>query len=210
MWPTVAVVVVLGVAHIAARYTGRRALAGILKPLPILLLAVLVGLEGTRVAPAYRGLLVAGLLCSMAGDIWLVFPDRFVAGLASFLIAHVLYIAAFAPRAPTGRMAGLTLLPFLVFGALVLAYLWPHLGRDRAPVIVYMSVIVMMGWCAALRAPEVPAPSGVLALAGALLFMTSDALLAVDRFARHFAAADGAVMTTYYAAQTLIALSAVA
>jgi len=52
-----------------------------------------------------------------------------------------------------------------------------------------------------------PAASGGLALAGALLFMLSDGLLATDRFARRFAAADAALMTTYYAAQTLIALS---
>ena len=90
----------------------------------------------------------------------------------------------------------------------MLAYLWPHLAQDRAPVAVYVTVIVVMGWRAAARAAgAAPMPSGELALAGALLFMISDGVLAVDRFARPFAAADGAVMTTYYAAQTLIALS---
>jgi uncharacterized membrane protein YhhN len=37
--------------------------------------------------------------------------------------------------------------------------------------------------------------------------MVSDGVLAVDRFVRRFAAADAVVMTTYYAAQILIALS---
>jgi uncharacterized membrane protein YhhN len=89
----------------------------------------------------------------------------------------------------------------------MLAYLWPHLGRQRVPVAVYVSVIAIMGWRAAARAGPAPALSGALALAGALLFMVSDGLLAVDRFARPFRAGDAAVMTTYYAAQTLIALS---
>jgi len=70
-------------------------------------------------------------------------------------------------------------------------------------------VIAVMGWRAAVRAMAVstPAPSGSLALAGALLFMLSDGLLATDRFARPFRSAEAAVMTTYYAAQTLLALS---
>src|SRR5947199_206071 len=75
------------------------------------------------------------------------------------------------------------------------------------PVGVYVSVIAVMGWCAAVRATAGPSASGELALAGALLFMLSDGLLATDRFARRLRAADAIVMTTYYAAQTLIALS---
>ena len=59
-------------------------------------------------------------------------------------------------------------------------------------------------------APATPAPSGMLALAGALLFMSSDGVLAFDRFARRFPAAYAVVMVTYYAAQTLIAASATA
>jgi len=91
----------------------------------------------------------------------------------------------------------------------MLGYLWPHLGRERAPVAVYVSVIAVMGWRAAVRAlaAGTPAPSGALALIGAIVFMLSDGLLATDRFARAFRTADAAVMTTYYAAQALIALS---
>ena len=87
--------------------------------------------------------------------------------------------------------------------------LWPHLGRLRGPVLVYVVVIGAMAWTAARRAasPATPAPSGVLALAGALVFMASDGVLAVDRFARRFHPAHALVMVTYYAAQTLIAAS---
>jgi uncharacterized membrane protein YhhN len=88
-------------------------------------------------------------------------------------------------------------------------FLSPHLGRLRAPVAVYVLVIAAMAWRAAARAAA-PVAGGTLALAGAVLFMVSDGLLATDRFARPFAAADGAVMVTYYAAQTLIAASALA
>src|SRR4029079_7321937 len=93
-------------------------------------------------------------------------------------------------------------LPFLAAGLAVLAHLWPHLGKDRLPVLVYVAVFVAMGWRAAARAiaPASPEPSGTLALVGAIVFMVSDGVLATDRFARPFAAGDGVVMVTYYVA----------
>jgi uncharacterized membrane protein YhhN len=203
----IGVAVLAGVAHIAARYVGARRLAGVLKGIPIALLAVVVATEPAPVAAGYRWLVVAALLCSLGGDLALVFPRGFVPGLASFLAAHVVYVAAFAPGGGWSPGAGLRFLPFALFAAAMLARLWPHLGRYRAPVAVYVAAIVTMGWCAAVRYGAAPEPSGTLALAGALLFMTSDGVLAENRFVRPFAAADATVMTTYYAAQTLIALS---
>src|SRR5213592_3712016 len=198
MWSGgVALVLVLGGAHVAARTAGARAAADLSKAMPIVLLAGLVATEPAPVGQAYRWLVFAGLLC----------PRGFVAGLASFLLAHLLYIAAFAPGTPWNASAWALLAPFALVSLAVLRHLWPHLGRERAPVAVYVSVIAVMGWRAAVRVTAAPAASGGLALAGALLFMLSDGLLATDRFVRRFAAAGAAVMTTYYAAQTLIALS---
>ena len=207
-WGT-GVALVLGALYVAGHYRGVRR-AGALKPIPIAFLGLLVALEPAPVSPGYRDLVLAALAFSMAGDVCLLVPERFFrAGLASFLVAHLFYIAAFvAPGdpAPTGWLLAA---PFLVVGAGMLAYLWPHLGRDRVPVVVYVAVLGVMGWQAARRAglATTPAPSGGLALAGAVVFMLSDGILAVDRFAWRFAAAEGAIMATYYAAQTLIALS---
>ena len=80
--------------------------------------------------------------------------------------------------------------------------LWPGVipARDGASFAERRSTDVYV-------APLTPEPSGTHALAGALLFMTSDALLAFDRFIRPFRVADAAVMATYYTAQALIALS---
>jgi uncharacterized membrane protein YhhN len=178
------------------------------KPIPILLLAALVATHPEPVSETYRWLVFVGLLTSMVGDICLVFPHGFVPGLTSFLIAHLFYIGAFAPGGGWGPVAWLLLIPFVGFAAAVVSYLWPHLGRARGPVLGYVTVIALMGWRAAVRALDADAgSSGARALGGALLFMLSDALLAVNRFARPFAAGDAAVMVTYYAAQTLIALS---
>ncbi len=210
MWSGgVALVLVLGAAHVAARAAGARAAADLSKAVPIALLAGLVAAEPAPVGQAYRWLVFAGLLCSLGGDVWLLFPRGFVAGLFNFLVAHLLYIAAFAPGGPWNASAWALLAPFALVSLATLRYLWPHLGRERAPVAVYVSVIAVMGWRAAVRAlaASPPPASGGLALAGALLFMLSDGLLATDRFARRLRAAEAAVMTTYYAAQTLIALS---
>jgi uncharacterized membrane protein YhhN len=42
---------------------------------------------------------------------------------------------------------------------------------------------------------------------GAILFLVSDSVLAINRFAKPFRAAEALLLTTYFAAQTLIALS---
>src|SRR5947208_2189525 len=205
--PAAVPVLVHGAVHVAARAAGARAAADLSKAMPIVLLAGLVATEPAPVGQAYRWLVFAGLLCSLGGDVWLLFPRGFVAGLASFLLAHLLYIAAFAPGTPWNASAWVLLAPSVLVCLVLLRHLWPLLGRVRPPVAVYVSVIAVMGWRAAVRVTAAPAASGGLALAGALLFMLSDGLLATDRFVRRFAAADAALMTTYYAAQTLIALS---
>jgi uncharacterized membrane protein YhhN len=199
----------LGAGHIAARSAGAERAAGILKAVPIALLAAVVAAAPAVVGERYRWLVFAALLWSLGGDVWLLFPGGFLPGLVHFLIAHVLYIAAFVPGGGWGGSSWLVLVPFAGCGLAMLAYLWPHLRRDGPAVAVYVGVIVAMAWRAATRAlaPGTPEPSGELALAGAVLFMVSDGLLATDRFARPFPGSQAAVMATYYVAQTLIALS---
>ena len=204
-------VVLLAVGHIVARTQGLAHIAGVLKPLPIALLAALaLGASGGEDA-AYRHLVGAALIASMAGDVFLLSRSRFVAGLLCFLVAHLLYILAFAPAAGVDEWAAGLLLPFVGFALLVLRRLWPHLGRHRAPVCVYVVVITTMGWLATLRAlgGDVVPESGLLAMAGAFAFMASDATLAIDRFAQPFRGAQIVVMGTYYTAQVLLTLSAV-
>jgi uncharacterized membrane protein YhhN len=66
-----------------------------------------------------------------------------------------------------------------------------------------------LAWCAFAAAPGPAAAAAATAGAiGAVTFMISDSVLAVNRFARPFAGAHAVVMVTYYAAQMLIARSA--
>ncbi len=70
----------------------------IFKPLTTVLILAIAAADGTPPSGYYQWMIVTGLFFSLAGDIFLMLPgDRFIAGLASFFVAHVVYIAAFAP-----------------------------------------------------------------------------------------------------------------
>jgi len=156
----------------------------------------------------YKYAIIAGLVCSLAGDLFLMLPsDRFVAGLVSFLIAHLLYIAAFAGGAGFG-FSPWVLLPFVIYGTLMFSILSPHLGRIRLPVLVYMTVILVMAWQAWERWSWMGRYEALLASFGATLFVISDSALAVNRFRRQYRGAQALILSTYFAAQWLIALSA--
>ncbi len=144
---------------------------------------------------------VAALFCSLVGDVLLMLPqDLFVPGLAAFLVGHVGYLIGFWTRGPSG-------LALLIAAVVVLAIVVP-IGRRilseivraglpgdlRSAVTVYMAVI------SAMLATAL-ASGNVLAAAGAVLFVTSDSMIAWDRFVRKFAWAPVAIMVTYHLGQ---------
>ena len=194
-----------GAATIVADYAGRRRIVYICKPLTILMAIVIAGTAtGGPVAP-YRALILAGLACSLVGDVFLMLPEkRFTAGLASFLAAHVCYVAAFAGASP-GRAPLLPLGAAAAIGLTVAVPLWPHLGRSRVPVAVYVGALVALLWQAAGWTVLTGATSARFAAAGAVLFAISDAVLAHNRFRRPFQAAQAVILSTYFVAQGLIA-----
>ncbi|HUM00990.1 MAG TPA: lysoplasmalogenase [Thermoanaerobaculia bacterium] len=186
----------------------RRTLVYVFKPLTTLLLLAIALRGGSGPAARYGGAVALGLLFSLAGDVFLMLPrDRFREGLACFLAAHVCYIAAFT----SGTGFVLDPVPTAAFAALglvLLRLLWPGIpGRLRAPVVLYVAVILTMAVQATGRALRIHDEPSLLAAAGAALFVASDALLSWDRFRTSFRASRGAVLSTYFLAQWLIALS---
>jgi alkylglycerol monooxygenase len=184
----------------------------LLKPLTMLLAIALV-LErsrGANVAARDRALLLAGLVFSLAGDVLLMFPAYFIAGLVGFLIAHLCYIALFKQRMgwfPSRR----ALFGTLGFGVAMYAFLFPHLGPVlKVAVAAYVVVISLMAAQAIGRAMVLRDHAAVAVAAGSLFFMASDTLLAVNRFALPVPLAPLWVLATYYAAQILIARNALA
>jgi uncharacterized membrane protein YhhN len=195
------------VANWISRWRHDRRLEYVTKPtVTLLLLAAAVALEPAEAGQ--RGWFVAALALSLAGDVFLMRPrEQFVAGLVSFLLAHLAYIAGFAAL-------GVAWLP-LVIGAVVVGLITLPVGRRVVaalaqsgsggligPVVVYMAVIGVM------VAAAVGAGSrwGIL---GAVLFLASDSVLAWDKFVRPLAHGHLVVMITYHLAQTALVVSLV-
>jgi uncharacterized membrane protein YhhN len=193
--------------NLRALFAGDLEQVYLFKPLTTILIGVLAATGEPGAHASRRAMVLAGLACSLAGDVFLMLPgDLFVAGLASFLVAHLFYIAAFtrdgwraSPWPPT------------LCGTYVMVLMWwslPRAGEVRLPVALYGLVIGAMAWQAIERWRALPAATTLAAAAGAVLFVLSDSALAINRFVAPFALAPLAVMGTYVPAQLLIALSA--
>lgn len=178
----------------------------VFKPLTTVLILAIALLADNPISSTYRALIVAGLVASLAGDVFLMLPDRFTPGLLSFLIAHIFYILAFTHES-SGMAPIWYIIPFVLYGVVILRWLWPHLGSVRVPVMIYMGAILIMAYQAANRWIETAQDGTLLALAGAYLFVASDSALAVNMFRGRFRGADFIVLSTYFAAQLLIAWS---
>jgi uncharacterized membrane protein YhhN len=152
-------------------------------------------------------LLVAALGFSLVGDVML--PAHFIPGLVSFLIAHLCYTALFRQDAPwfANRKA---LAGTLIAAAAMYAVLFPHLAPVlKIAVAIYATVIACMAAQAIGRAAVLKDANAIGVAAGALVFMLSDSLLAIDKFAAPLPMAQFLVLATYYVAQVLIAHNAV-
>lgn len=103
MWFCVALAALSAAAHLRSEYRGPAWGIYVAKPLTTSLLIAAAALAPSA-DPRYRALIVAGLVCSLSGDVFLMLPnDRFIAGLVSFLAAHVFYSIAFAANASSMR-----------------------------------------------------------------------------------------------------------
>ncbi len=185
-----------------------RMLVYVFKPLTTVLILAIALWPGKAASDRYAAAVALGLAFSLAGDVFLMLrSDRFREGLASFLVAHLCYIAAFT--AGTGLAADpVPVMAFGTLGLVLLRLLWPGVPpRLRVPVTLYVVVILAMAIQATGRAGRLRDIPSMLAAVGATLFVASDALLAWDRFRAPFRSSRGTVLSTYFVAQWLIALS---
>jgi uncharacterized membrane protein YhhN len=92
-------------------------------------------------------------------------------------------------------------LPFAIYGVLIYAILSPGLNGMAVPVAAYIVVILTMAWQAWDQWDQVRERWALLAFIGAVLFVISDSVLALNRFGEPFAAARALTLNTYYSAQ---------
>ena len=92
----------------------------------------------------------------------------------------------------------------VAYGAGLFAFLLPYLGQLKIPVLIYAAVICTMLLCAMNTHSNVADPSNKLYFAGALSFVLSDSLLAINKFYHPLLLANTMIMLSYCLAQYLI------
>lgn len=178
----------------------------LVKPLPIL---ALLGWLHDAPPSDYRHWISLGLIFSLVGDVLLAWPgDLFIFGLGAFLLAHLAYLKAYF--SDCRRLAILPLLLALAVAAILLSILISHgLGDLLIAVVVYALVISAMLWRALARlGSNVHQRSALLAAAGAVLFVFSDTLIAINRFVLPFQTAPYWLIVSYWLGQWAITASA--
>jgi len=160
---------------------------------------------------SYSRKILLGLLFSCAGDAFMVWKSSgyFMHGVGMFAIAQVLYAWAFGFRL-TGWKSGIF---WSATAAFVYSYIYPGLSGIMAYLsLVYVLLICTMCWRAVARVQffgDLWTWTKLCAVAGAVCFIVSDFVIAVDKFRGAVPYSHQIIMVTYYAAQLGITLSVV-
>lgn len=188
-------------------------LRNISKPLLMPILSIWFAVETTHIRKFARNTILTALGFSTLGDILLMFssegasgPLFFLLGLGAFLIAHFFYTGYFFSK--DKRQNGFLkkqpqwAIPSLVFVAALLWWLWPDIPESmRLPVALYGLTITAMSLSVINLNRQVSQPVFRELLAGALLFVLSDSLIAVNKFGHPFNGARLMIMVTYLLGQ---------
>ena len=177
----------------------------LVKPIASTILVVTALLAGA-LDSSYGRLILLGLLFSWLGDVFLISKRQlsFIAGLGSFLLAHVAYSGAFLLQPLTVPPLVLAAIAMVVFAIIVLRWLWPHLRHNFRPAVVsYLLAISLM----VVLASGTIAATGLYVVIGAVMFAASDIFVARDRFVSPSVANRLWGLPLYYAAQLIFALS---
>jgi uncharacterized membrane protein YhhN len=153
-----------------------------------------------------RTAFVVALALSLIGDVALMVPgDRLVVGLGAFLLGHVAYIVGFTMLdgdTSDYAIAGAAVAVIaLILGTRIVRALLRGGHRELVgPVVAYVLAIGVMVTCAI-------AVGNAWAIAGAVLFFTSDALIAEQRFVQPRRFVPVLIMITYHVAQAGLVVS---
>ncbi|HAR35920.1 MAG TPA: hypothetical protein DCR87_03245 [Acidobacteria bacterium] len=198
-------IVVSATAAIIADRRNQRLLAYFFRPFTIILMIGL--LVEPRPYSFYRNAVVAGLALCLLGEVMMMLKKkRFLAGLAFFLGALAVFTVAFYSRV-TREFLSWPVIPLALLAAAVLFLIWPGLKRERVPVLFYLLVLLTMTRVGLEQPHQLPGTGPWLAAAGSFLLLLSDSVLAINRYRRPFSSAQVIILSTFYTALLLLALS---
>lgn len=162
--------------------------------------------------PSRKTLLIA-LLFSWIGDVILLFADiaeiYFILGLVAFLISHIAYCVLFNKQI-TGEIQinkflfGIGSIIIAFYLVAMVLFLMPDLGDLKIPVIVYAAVISTMLLFAFNGSLIWKKPGSLYVFLGAVVFVISDSILAIDKFHAPIEKSSFFIMLTYLVAQYLL------
>ena len=187
----------------------------VFKPLIVIWLLSYFILQTRHEKSDLKKWIIIALLFSWLGDVLLMLQGDnsifFLLGLSAFLLAHIFYILFFhfVRIRENVKSRWYLLLLVVIYYALLISILSPWLGEMKLPVRIYGIVISFMFMLAMHMLFIKNNRAGLLMMAGALLFVISDSVLAINKFYHPFEMADVVVMTTYGFAQLLITEGAI-
>ena len=196
-------IAVSAVSAMIMEVMGNRTVYMVLKPLTTILVTSLLFYPSAHRMYNFKRLMITALLFCLLGDILLLFPAYFVFGLTAFLIAHILFIVGFI------NLKGfyphwISFLILYAIGASLFFWLKPGLGNFMIPVGVYVVVICFMAWQGiGLFLKEKRKEFLWIAIA-VLLFMFSDAMIAISKFKTDFDYSSIVILSTYWLSIGLI------
>lgn len=209
-WITLYLIVL--VADLIAVYAGNDTIRYITKTLLMPLLIAFFVFSIKHISSSLKKWIVVALGFSWIGDVLLMFESRnanfFIFGLAAFLLAHIFYIILFDQIRvkEKARQSLLPLLPLAIYYFLLISLLQPHLGGMQKPVSIYGLIICIMLSFAIDLWRITDRQVSFYIIPGALFFVVSDSVLAINKFYRSFEYAGIAIMFTYGIAQLFITL----
>ncbi len=182
----------------------------IFKPL---IIPAIIGYFDSEVNSITKGIakwVLFALLFSLLGDVLLMFQEKksifFLLGLSAFLIAHIFYIIFFhkARVKEYVKSNPWLLVIVVIYYAALINLLSPYLFDMKIPVLIYGVVISFMFMLAMHMLFIKNKPAGQWMMTGALLFVMSDSILAINKFYQPFEMAGVLIMLTYGSAQLFI------
>ncbi|MDQ0416334.1 putative membrane protein YhhN [Croceifilum oryzae] len=194
----------IAVIYLIAIWFQHEKIHQMLKAVPILCWSLVVGMTLADGGP-FGYYLLAGLLLSALGDLFLLNHDKhFLKGLASFFIAHIVYVVGFLSIS-TDQTSLLCLGILLLVALLYMAFL------RRIMMVEHSSVAFVLAVCAYILMITAMVYTAWLTsqywlIAGSLLFYLSDFTLSWNKFVRPFKRADVVIMVTYYGAQVCLVI----
>ncbi|WP_299528558.1 lysoplasmalogenase [uncultured Lutibacter sp.] len=151
---------------------------------------------------------VIALEFSFFGDVLLMFSGElfFMAGLISFLMAHLLFIKIVISRIKKYSLSKVifSIIPFLIVFSLLIFNLKDSLHEMLWPVIIYGLTIATFGVVSLIDFLNTKSKKSLIMLSGAIVFMISDAVLAINKFHTQDHLFEISIMITYVLAQYLI------